>query len=182
MRMRVQCLLASLSGLRIRHCRELWCKLQTQFGSRHSAERVALKKSVSGTNIKLDALMQMTRSWFNSTLQRKKKMYYAVLQKTQILDISSFSERVYTWSDLDIWEQKRIKKDDKRCCDWHLFIPVWHKEKTCSPTQKYFHDYRVKFTFQLQELMTCFLTIAIYWWNKAHLKNVTFRVPIVAQW
>ena len=26
--------LALLSGLRIRHCRELWCRLQTQLGSR----------------------------------------------------------------------------------------------------------------------------------------------------
>ena len=33
MRLRVQSL-ASLSGLRIRGCRELWCRLQTQLGSR----------------------------------------------------------------------------------------------------------------------------------------------------
>ena len=31
-RLRVQSL-ASLSGLRIRHCRELWCRSQTQLGS-----------------------------------------------------------------------------------------------------------------------------------------------------
>ena len=33
MRLRVRSL-ASLSGLRIRRCRELWCGLQTQLGSR----------------------------------------------------------------------------------------------------------------------------------------------------
>ena len=33
MRMQIQSL-ALLSGLRIRHCCELWCRLQTRFGSR----------------------------------------------------------------------------------------------------------------------------------------------------